>query len=315
MEYTFLGQTGIKVSRLCFGALTIGPLQANLPPSAGAKVIKAALEMGVNFIDTAELYGTYPHIAQAIRGSRDQVVIASKSYAYTREGMAESLANACRELGTDYIDIFMLHEQESELTIRGHWEAVEYLLEAKEKGLVRAVGISTHAVRGVLAAAEFPELDVIHPLYNIRGLGILDGTREEMREAIGRAARSGKGIYAMKPLGGGNFRDNVQEAFTYILQTPGVDAVAVGMQTTHEVELNVRLVSGMPVSEELYQKVSSQSRRLHIDDWCQGCGSCVEKCPQGALELRGGKAVVRQEECLLCGYCAAACPEFVIKVV
>src|SRR5690606_37112423 len=108
------------------------------------------------------------------------------------------------------------------------------------------------------------------------------GTREEMRQAIGIAAQSGKGIYAMKPLGGGNIQDNVQGALEYVLQTPGVDAVAIGMQTTQEVELNVRLAAGLPVSEALYRKVKSQRRRLHIEDWCQGCGNCVAKCPQGA---------------------------------
>ena len=315
MQYSTLGQTGLRVSRLCFGALTIGPLQANLPPCEGAKVIRAALDMGVNFIDTAELYGTYPHIAQAIEGRREGVVIATKSYAYTKEGMEESLHRALRELNTDYIDIFLLHEQESGHTIRGHWEALEYLFSAKEQGLVRAVGISTHAVAATVAAASIPQIDVIHPLYNIRGLGILDGTREEMRAAIERAAQFGKGIYAMKPLGGGNFRENVKASLDYVLQTPGVDAVAMGMKSPLEVELDVSLVCGLPVSEELQREVAGQERHLHIDDWCQGCGSCTESCPQGALELKAGKATVIEEKCLLCGYCAAACREFAIKVV
>jgi aryl-alcohol dehydrogenase-like predicted oxidoreductase len=315
LEYTTLGQTGIKVSRLCFGALTIGPLQANLPPQEGAKVIRAALELGVNFIDTAELYGTYPHIAQAVKGRRDKVVIASKSYAYTKEGMEESLARALRELNTDYLDLFLLHEQESAHTIRGHWEAFEYLLRAKEKGQLRAVGISTHAVAATISAASIPEIDVIHPLYNIRGLGILDGTRERMREAIGRAAQFGKGIYAMKPLGGGNFRENVKASLDYVLKTPGVDAVAMGMKSISEVELDVRLACNLPVSEELAGQVARQRRYLHIDDWCQGCGSCVESCSQGALKLIDGKATVDRSKCLLCGYCAAACREFAIKVV
>ena len=78
-EYRFLGNTGLKVSRLCFGALTIGPLQANLPLQEGVTVIQAALDAGVNFIDTAELYQTYPYIQKAIAGRKHEVIVASKS--------------------------------------------------------------------------------------------------------------------------------------------------------------------------------------------------------------------------------------------
>jgi aryl-alcohol dehydrogenase-like predicted oxidoreductase len=101
MDYRMLGDTGIEVSRLCFGALTVGPLQARLPLEQGAKVIARALAQGVNFIDTAELYQTYPYIREAIKESRDKVVICSKCYAYTREGMKESLESALRGIGRD----------------------------------------------------------------------------------------------------------------------------------------------------------------------------------------------------------------------
>jgi hypothetical protein len=84
LEYRVLGSTGIKVSRLCFGCLTVGPLQANLPVEEGARVIARAFEMGVNFIDTAKLYNTYHYIKRAIEisGKKD-IVISSKSYDYT----------------------------------------------------------------------------------------------------------------------------------------------------------------------------------------------------------------------------------------
>ena len=113
MNYDYLGNSRIRVSKLCFGALTIGPLQAGLSISQGADVLRHALDMGVNFVDTAELYGTYPYIKQALKGFSGSVVIASKSYAYTAEGMRQSLEKARRELDRDVIDIFLLHEQES----------------------------------------------------------------------------------------------------------------------------------------------------------------------------------------------------------
>lgn len=315
MDYRTLGDTGIKVSRLCFGALTIGPLQANLSVSEGAAVIKRALEQGVNFIDTAELYQTYPYIREAIKDRKNDVVICSKCYAYTRDGMEESLRNALQGIDRDYIDIFMLHEQESLLTIKGHWEAIEYLLEAKAKGLVRAVGISTHHVAAVKAAAEIPEIEVIHPIINKSGIGIADGTTEDMLSAIGQAQRAGKGIYGMKALGGGNLLGMAQEALNYVLGLSDLAAVAVGMQKFAEVDYNIRFFSQAYIPKNLQEQVARQPRRLHIDDWCQGCGACVEKCGAKALYLDGGKAQVKKELCRLCGYCGAVCPLFAIKVI
>jgi len=315
LEYNYLGKTGIKVSRLCFGALTVGPLQANLPVGEGVAVIRRALESGVNFIDTAELYQTYPYIREAIRGREHETIITTKCYAYTREGMKKSLDVALAGLGRDYIDIFLLHEQESELTIQGHWEAVEYLLEAKRRGVVRAVGISTHSVRGVRAAASVPEFDVIHPLVNISGIGICDGTVEDMIGAIQEAWRAGKGLYGMKALGGGNLIGNSGEAFSFVLSLSGLASVAVGMRTAAEVDYNVAIFGGLTVTREIEQIVSSQRRQLHIEDWCRGCGECVKRCGAGALSIVGGKVKIEQGLCRLCGYCGSACPEFCIKIV
>lgn len=315
MHYKVLGKTGIHVSRLCFGALTIGPLQANLAIEEGARVIRRALEAGVNFIDTAELYCTYPYIREALRGFDRDVAIVSKCYAYTYQGMQKSVEKALRELDRDYIDIFMLHEQESILTIKGHWDAIEYLLEAKNKGIVRAVGISTHHVKGVLDAAAVPEIDVIHPLINIAGIGINGGTQEDMLRAIGVAAGAGKGLYAMKALGGGNLLDRSEEAFEFVLNLPELASVAVGMSTVDEVEYNTRLFGGRPVPDNIKSLVRHQPRRLHIEEWCRGCGQCMEKCASGALSLSGGKTTVDRSLCTLCGYCGAVCPEFCIKVI
>lgn len=149
MEYRLLGNTGLRVSRLCFGTLTIGPLQAHMPLSAGAYVISAALEAGVNFIDTAQLYRTYPYIRKALKNWPHEVIIASKSYDYTARGMAKSVEEARKSLGRDVIDIFLLHEQESIHTFRGHGAAYEYLMTAKAKGIIRAAGISTHSAKMV----------------------------------------------------------------------------------------------------------------------------------------------------------------------
>ncbi|MGI5839046.1 MAG: aldo/keto reductase [bacterium] len=315
MEYRELGQTGMNVSRLCFGALTIGPLQAHLPLREGAAVIRAALERGVNFIDTAASYDTYPYIREALSGWREEVWVASKSYDYTAEGMRQSVETGLRATGLGQFGLFMLHEQETRLTLAGHRPALEYLLQAKEKGIIRAVGVSTHAVEVVEAVAEMPEVDVVHPLLNSDGIGILDGGRDDMVRAVARAKAAGKGVYGMKPLGGGNLLGRAPEAFAFVLGNSDLDAVAVGMQSTDEVALNAALFSGEPVPPAMWDAVRRAPRRLHIEDWCIGCGACAARCAQGALAVVDGRAVVDPARCVLCGYCSAVCRDFCIKVI
>lgn len=315
MQYRALGKTGLVVSRLCFGGLTVGPLQANLPLKNGAKVIRRALEQGVNFIDTAEMYETYPYIREALRGFSGDVIIATKCYAYTYQDMKKSIKKALTGLGRAVIDIFMLHEQESELTIKGHWEAVKCLLDAKKAGTVRAVGISTHHIAAVQAALKIPEIEVIHPIINMQSIGICDGTKEEMLAAVKKAFLAGKGIYGMKSLGGGNLLNRVEDAFKFVLEIEELSSVAVGMQSVSEVDFNVQFFNGDEISSELKRQVASKPRTLHIENWCRGCGSSVERCSMGALRIEAGKAVVKQELCRLCGYCSTACPEFCIKII
>lgn len=315
MDYIELGRTGIKVSRLCFGGLTIGPLQANLSIEQGAEIIVYAARAGINFIDTAELYGTYGHIRKAMEMLGRRLVISTKSYAYSTEGARDSLEKARRELDTDVIDIFMLHEQESRMTLRGHRDALEYYLNAKAKGIIKAVGVSTHNIEVVDACADMPEIDVIHPLVNIKGLGIGDGTVDEMLSAIRKAYDNGKGIYAMKPLGGGNLINSYDESIKFVLDIPYIHSVALGMQSIEEVDMNRYVFDKQNVPDEIREILKNRRKRLHIDFWCEGCGKCVQRCKQGALEVIEGKACVDQEACVLCGYCASVCSQFAIKMV
>jgi uncharacterized protein len=314
MEYVKLGNTNIEVSRLCFGGLIIGPLQANLSAAEGAEVIIKAMELGVNFIDTAELYGTYPHIKEAIKKSGKNIVVATKSYAYTAEGAKESLEKARKELDLDCIDVFLLHEQESRHTLRGHREALEYFLTAKEQGLIKAVGVSTHRIEVVEACSKMPEIDIIHPLVNIKGVGIGDGSIDQMLKAVKGAFDAGKGIYSMKPLGGGNLMKSYNECMKFVLELPFIHSVAIGMQSVEEVIMNICTVNNQEIPDDIRNKLRNKKRGLHIDYWCEGCGKCIKKCGQNALEIVEGKAKVISENCVLCGYCAAVCPQFAMKI-
>lgn len=315
MIYERLGSTQFMISKICFGSLTIGPLQANLTVPDGAYVIKTALNQGINFIDTAEIYNNYAYIREALKGWNKDVIVASKSYAYTAELMAESLETARKELNRDIIDIFLLHEQESALTIKGHWPAMEYLLEQKSKGKVGAVGISTHAVSAVEAAMDINEIDVIHPMLNMKGLGIIDGNISQMLQAVKTASEKGKGIYGMKAIAGGNLIGQVEQALKWAFNLKFVNSVAVGMKSPAEVEVNIAWLKGENPDLGNLKQISSEQRNLHIEEWCIGCGKCVNACGQRAMSIINEKASVDKDRCVLCGYCGAVCRDFCIKII
>lgn len=315
MEYCLLGNTNITVSKLCFGSLTISPLQSKLPIQQGAGIIEAAFDRGVNFIDTAELYDNYDYIKTAIKGKRQKVVISTKCYAYSEEGAEKSLRKALEELETDYIDIFSLHEQESEYTIKGHYDAIKYFIKAKEKGYIRAFGISTHNIAAVLASLKYNEIEVIHPIYNIAGLGIIDGTVDEMGEAIKKAYQNGKGIYSMKPLGGGNLMNTGEECIKFVSNNHHIHSIAIGMQSIDEVIFNTAIIDGKIPPANLKSLIGQKKRKLLIDFWCEGCGACANACSQGAIVMQNNKAHVNQDKCVLCGYCSRYCKQFCIKII
>lgn len=317
MNRVRLGRRGPRVSRFCLGLLPLSRLQSDLPPPEAAGLLESALAAGVTFFDTAEIYDTYRLVRDVLPPS---AVLATKAYAYTYDGMRESLRRALRETGRERIDIFLLHEQESRLTLAGHAEALRCLVEARAAGVVGAVGVSTHAPEVVAAAARMEEIDVIHPLVNRRGLGLLDGSLEEMCAAITRAGQAGQGVYAMKVLGGGHLSmtaDETAAAFRFIADLEHVHAVAVGCRTPEEIQYDIALLEGREPAAEVARRVARQRRHLFIEEHCEGCGDCLGACRYGALELTPSnppRVRVDPGKCVLCGYCAPACRNFYIKV-
>jgi len=312
-----VGNTGICVSELCYGTLTMGSLQAALAPEEGARAIRRAFELGVNFYDTAKSYGTYPHLALGLQGvARDQLVIASKSHARSYTKMKADVEECLRELSLEHIDIFHLHLVPSAENLAARRGALECLLEFRDRGLIRVIGASTHTIAGVRALNSEPAIDVVFPVLNRRGLGITDGTLDGMLEALSESKQQGKFIYAMKPLGGGHLYQEVEDSLKYLRELPLCDAIAVGMKDESEVEMNVAIFEGRTITKEIRQRVHALKRRLKIYDFlCTGCGLCIDECDQEALSLVDNKAVVDDSKCILCGYCAAVCPDYVIRVV
>ncbi len=307
-----LGNTGIVVSELSMGALGFGPHLGGLSLKRTQMLIMQAFGMGVNFFDSADFYNVYPYLKQIAQSP--ETIIAGRSYAYDKTTMNQSLDAYRRGLGRDVVDIFGLHEQESGLTLKGHSEAIKELAKAKSLGRVRATSISTHYVQCVRAAAMCDEIDIIFAILNVDGLGIVDGARQDMEDALAFARETGKGIYLMKALGGGHLYSRAWEALTYVRDFPYKDSVCLGIRTFSELVFALECFSGQNIEPEIVDS-KRQKRKLVVADWCQGCGLCVARCGFGAMSLKDGKARPDSSKCMFCGYCARVCPHFCIKVV
>lgn len=306
---------GWEVSQICFGALPIGPLQKNISLEEGGELILKALQSGINFIDTAQSYKTYDYIAYALKQWKDKVYIATKSHAHDYQGMEEAIHEACEALGLEEIHLFHLHAARAEKDIFQKREgALKCLLDYKKKGIVHRIGISTHSAPIVQLAAGDERIDVIYPIINKAGLGILDGTREDMEKAIERAHEKGKRLYAMKIYGGGNLLKEREEALDYALSLKGIDVVSIGMVNQDELKVNLGLLDG-EVDPYLMEKTLKEGKKMVILWFCKKCGICIEHCPNDALRLEEEKCHIDEEKCILCGYCAPHCPQFAIRMI
>jgi ferredoxin len=192
----------------------------------------------------------------------------------------------------------------------GAWECLQ---EYKRKGYIRAIGISTHNVTTVEAAAHIPEVDIIFPLINFKGLGILDGNKDTMLAAIARAAEAGKGLYAMKALAGGSLLSELPQALDFVRKAPGIASVALGVISEEELRIDLKLFNGEELSEQELASLKN-NKQLVFMHFCKGCGACAASCVNGAITMSEGRPQVDTEKCVLCGYCTPRCPEFAIRL-
>ena len=315
-----LGKTGIQVSPVGCGVLPMGPGQLALPVDEGAELVCYALSKGINFIDTAQYYRTYPYIRRALEmlegrsveacSAFARPVISSKTLASDYDGAYSAILEECAALGVPYIDIFLLHEVRSgQFAMRqGAWRA---LMAAKAEGLVRAIGVSTHHVDVVEELTRVPACDVIFPLINYAGMGIRRGRSAascaDMAAAIAAARGAGKGIYSMKALGGGNLAAHYREALDYVFGLDSIDSVMLGFGCRRDIDDIVSFLNGsMP--QDYVPDVSAKCVRVNQED-CEGCGTCLAVCHSAAIAYnKNGLAEIDRSKCITCGYCAQACP-------
>lgn len=316
MKMNQITGTSIAVSELCFATAHMGSLRSKISEDEGAKLILSGLEQGINFIDTtAQMYRPYSRIKNALNHYHGEVILSVRSSTSDVKEMQKSLEKALTSLDREVIDIFSLHVNrgtaEFDVEKAG---AIEALLEAKQKGWIRAIGISAHSVKVLNRATELDYFDIINPAVNKLGLGILDGNLEDMLQVIQRAHHSGKGILAMKTLAGGHLSHRYHECIEFVRGIPGISAIALGISNERELAKNLRLFNEDENYKSDYEEESTQRTLKRFSNFCIGCGICVNNCPTHALTLEKGKAQVDEEKCIGCGYCTSVCPKFALRL-
>jgi aryl-alcohol dehydrogenase-like predicted oxidoreductase len=247
MQRVQLGKTGLIVSKLAIGTGTNGWGYASDQTRKGfdwlVNLLKLGYELGVNFWDLADQYGSHKHAKEALKGiNREDIVITSKTIARDYRACLKDVERFLREIGTDYLDVVLLHAKGSgdwNVKFRGPMDA---LSEAKDKGLVRAVGISSHSFEALKTAASEPWVDVILVRINYAGVN-MDAPPEWVIPVLERAHNAGKGIYAMKVLGCGPLTSDPERAIRYVMGLGCVDAMTIGHTDHAHLRRNVEIIS------------------------------------------------------------------------
>jgi aryl-alcohol dehydrogenase-like predicted oxidoreductase len=236
-----LGKTGIKVSRLAMGTGTHGVNRhSNQTDRLGvrgvADLLHAAHDQGINFWDSADQYGTHPHLKEALKGiQRDKVVILTKTHATTADEMKTDLDRFRKELGTEYIDIILLHLMTDPDWPSQKQGAMEVLSRAREEGIIGAHGVSCHTFGALQAAANSSWVQVDLARINPAGV-IMDEDIPNVVQLLQKMHAQGKGVIGMKVLGGGQLRNRVDECLHYVLGLDSVDAFTIGQEDQREMK-------------------------------------------------------------------------------
>jgi aryl-alcohol dehydrogenase-like predicted oxidoreductase len=245
-ETVTLGQSGIQTSLLAMGTGTLGSGHRSNQTALGVKGLSELLlngyDHGLRFFDCADSYGSHPHVAEALKQvRRDKVTVLTKTWARDAKSARADLDRFRKELGTDYLDVCLMHcLTESDWTER-YRGVMDVLSEARQKGVIRAHGCSCHSIEALRAAAKSPWVEVdlvrINPIGSHMDAdpGTVVGVLREMKSA-------GKGIVGMKILGQGDLRIRPDEAIKYALSLGVLDAFTIGAENKTEQEDLIRRI-------------------------------------------------------------------------
>ena len=348
MQYTTLGRTGLKVSRLGFGGMRL-PMKSGteLDRDLTIPMLRRAYELGVNLYDTAVGYcggDSQRVIGEAFEGMRDKIVISTKNPHYDKADKAgwwKNLEDSLERLRTDYVDLYNHHGFSYDAYLAsaaGEDGLYEDMLKAKEQGLIRHICFSFHAPNDQLMKLVDTGLyDTVILQYNL--------LYRELEEGIAHATESGMGVLVMGPIGGGRLgypseraaslvgqvKSTPELALRFVLSNGNVHVALSGMSTMQQLEENVETVaSAGELTEEDHSKITAaiEERKKLSGLYCTGCDYCMP-CPAGVaiptnFEILNLERVYGLTEharqryahldgkaalCMACGKCVEKCPQ------
>jgi 1-deoxyxylulose-5-phosphate synthase len=242
-----IGKTGIHTSLLAMGTGTVGSGHHSHQTALGIQglsdLLRNGYDHGLRFFDAADSYGSHPHVAEALKHvPRDKVTVLSKTWARDPASARADLERFRKELGTDYLDICLMHcLTESDWTER-YRGVMDVLSEAKEKGIIRAHGCSCHSIEALRAAAKSPWVEV--DLVRINPIGShMDADPSTVVGVMREMRKAGKGIVGMKILGEGDLRGRQDEALKFALSLDLLDAFTIGAESKGEQEDLIRRIA------------------------------------------------------------------------
>ncbi len=246
-----LGETGIVTSRLALGTGTHGGRQGSDQKRMGldgfVRIIRHGFEQGVDFWDTADSYGTHTYFREMLKNiPREKVMILSKSTSRNAEGMQQDIERFRKELGTDYLDVLLLHclyDKDWPGKMRG---AMDVISGAREKGIVRSFGVSCHSLEALQAAAKDPWTEIIMARLNHAGVA-MDAEPDKVVPVLGEANRNGKSIIGMKIIGEGRLQDRIDQSLKFVLGQGFVDAVTIGFDSTQQLDQIIGKIAAVRV--------------------------------------------------------------------
>jgi aryl-alcohol dehydrogenase-like predicted oxidoreductase len=242
-----LGSTGIKTSRLAMGTGTVGSEHHSHQTALGVKGLSDLLlngyDHGLRFFDAADSYGSHAHVAEALKHvPRDKVTVLTKSWARDAASMRADLDRFRRELGTDCLDVCLMHcVTEADWTDR-YRGAMDVLSEAKQKGIIRTHGCSCHSIEALRAAAKSSWVEI--DLARINPVGaFMDADPATVVSVLREMKTAGKAVVGMKILGQGTLRNRQDEAIKHALSLGILDAFTIGAESKVEQEDLIRRIA------------------------------------------------------------------------
>lgn len=315
MKKVTLGSTGITTCKNGFGAL---PIQ-RISREEAAVLLKKAFDRGINFFDTARFYtDSEEKIGYALKDVRDKIFLASKSMAPDGEKLKEELITSLRMLKTDYLDVYQFHNPKFCPKPEDGTGLYEAMLEFKEQGLVRHIGISNHRIPVAVEAVKSGLYETLQFPFSYLA------TKEE-EDLVKLCAERNVGFIAMKALAGGLIK-NSAAAFAFLAQYDNVLPIW-GVQREKELDEFIAYLDNPPRLDENLKGIIDADRRDLAGNFCRSCGYCMP-CPAGieipnaarmSLMIRRAPTSVylneewqekmkKIEGCIECNHCKEHCP-------